>query len=190
MTKYTPFEDFRDGFAAHGFNCLRAAMMKNRKTGSPMPLYLCDSAPQTDFDKIYSIKNIGLMSVTIERQRAKNKVKLCYRCSGFNHSSIDCRPTPKCMVCSGPILRLDCPFKGKKITPTCPNCSGPHVSTFSGCPGHTSNAKKLKTETDNPAIGARRISTDEEPAFTFNLKSIPLFTNADKIYPECFIACI
>ena len=39
-------------------------------------------------------------------------------------------------------------------------------------------------------IEARRISTDKEPALTFNLKSIPLFTNADRLYPGCFIACI
>ena len=46
MPTYTPFKDFKGGFAAHGFQCLRAEMMKNRKTGNPMTLYLCDKAPK------------------------------------------------------------------------------------------------------------------------------------------------
>lgn len=39
-------------------------------------------------------------------------------------------------------------------------------------------------------IEARRISNDEGPAFTFNLKNIPQFPNTDNLYPGCFIACI
>ena len=48
-------------------------MMKNCKTGNPMPLYLCDIAPHKDFEKTYQIKNIYLMLVSIKQQRAQNK---------------------------------------------------------------------------------------------------------------------
>ena len=118
------------------------------------------------------------MSVTIERQRAQNKVKLCYRCNGFNHSSLDCRLTPKCMVCSGPHLRPDCPFKGQKITPTCPNCSGPHVSTFSGCPRHPQNLKKLKTDNNGIAPPPPPPTLPLSKSFAEALRSLPANTKA------------
>ena len=66
MPTFMPFEEFKDGFTGHGFHCLCAMMMKNHKTGNPMPLYLCNIAPCEDFGKIYQIKSIGLMSVTTE----------------------------------------------------------------------------------------------------------------------------
>lgn len=126
----------------YGFTVTRAAMMKNRRTGNPMPMYMVNVMPRPNFDEIYNIKEISHILVTIEAFKSHNQVKQCYRCQGFGHASEVCAFTPKCLKCGEKHLTTECHHKGR-ITPKCANCGQVgHPANFRSCPKHPAQIKK------------------------------------------------
>lgn len=145
----------------YGFIVTRAAMMKNRKTGQPMPMYMVNVLPCKNFEDIYKIKVIAYISVTIEAFKSQNQIKQCYRCQGFGHASEVCKFTPKCLRCAEKHWTKECPHEGK-ITPTCANCGQVgHPATFRGCSKHPLYVKYKQTQkTDNPQKNNNTTSKD------------------------------
>lgn len=94
---------------AHNFTANRAAMMKSRKTGRPIPLYIVDVLPRAKFEEIYNIKEICYIRLAIERFKGANIIKQCYRCQTFCHASEICLLSPKCAKCASPHLTPECP---------------------------------------------------------------------------------
>lgn len=78
----------------HGFSFTRAAMLKNRKTGNPMSLYMVNVLPRKHLKEIYQIKEIHYISDKIEAFNSNQLVKQCYRFQGFRHASEVCNFTP------------------------------------------------------------------------------------------------
>lgn len=135
-----------DALKEKGFIATRAAMLKNRKTQAPMPIYLLNVTPRENFDAIFDITELCCLTVAVERFRGSGIVKQCYRCQAFNHASEICKFAPKCVKCAGPHLTLDCPHKDR-INPTCANCQGPHPASYRGCPKNPQNNRKKSNTT-------------------------------------------
>lgn len=122
-----------DALKERNFSATRAAMIKSRRTGKYMPIYVVNVLPRANFEEIFEIKDICYIRVTVERFKGANIVKQCYKCQRFGHASEICRFEAKCAKCAGSHLTPACPSVGK-ITPKCANCSGEHPSTYRGCP--------------------------------------------------------
>lgn len=100
ITPYTDPQLIIEALKEHNFMASRDAMMKSRKTGRPMPLYVVNVLPKDEFEEIYKINEICYIRVSIERFKGMNIVKQCYHCQKFGHSSEICRLPPKCAKCS------------------------------------------------------------------------------------------
>lgn len=131
-----------------GFQANRAAMLKNRKTGQPMPIYLFNIIPNDKFEEIFNIDELCNVSVTVERFRGAGIIKQCYSCQLFGHASEVCGFTPRCVKCAQNHLSTECPHK-ERITPTCANCHGMHPASYRGCPKNPANLRKPQTKPKN-----------------------------------------
>lgn len=124
-------------------------MLKSRKTGLAIPIYLINVLPCPNFEDIYNITEVLCLNVTVERFKGANIVKQCYSCQGFGHASEICGFTPKCVKCAQAHLTINCPNKENKMTPLCVNCKGPHVASYRGCPRNPINIKRAKASQTN-----------------------------------------
>lgn len=88
-----------DSLNEHIFTVTSAAMLKNRKTGNPVPLYMVNVLPCKNFEKIYLIKLIHSLSINIKAFNNKQRVKQFLNCRGFGHASDVCRFDAKCVKC-------------------------------------------------------------------------------------------
>lgn len=81
----------------------------------------------------------------------KAKIKQCFRCQRFGHSSVDCKaPNDVCRWCSGDHISKNCSAKDRP--PSCANCGGQHPSSSGRCPGcpRTSPNHKKSTKHEKP----------------------------------------
>lgn len=134
------------------FTANRAALLKNRETGNPMPIYLINLLPKDNFDEIYKITEICNLSITLERFKGSNIVKQCHRCQEFGQAFEICNFLLKCVKCAGSHLSPDC-LQICKIIPTYASCSGLHPATYKDCPNPPPPSKlPLKTNLPNQTV--------------------------------------
>lgn len=126
-----------------GFNPSKVLQMKNKRTGSPMPLFLV-SLPRSD-KKIFDIKHVLDLAITIETLNTTAKIGQCFRCQKYGHSQSNCTATIRCVKCGENHRAADCLLLRTEI-PTCANCNGHHVASYRGCP-NAPKPKKYATET-------------------------------------------
>ncbi|GFU36982.1 putative RNA-directed DNA polymerase from transposon X-element [Trichonephila clavipes] len=84
---------------------------------------------------IHDVKTVCYLSVTVDPFRKKKPgATQCYNCNYFNHSSANCRMTPRCLKC-GKITALETARLKKKIEkPRCINCNQEgHVASLRSC---------------------------------------------------------
>ena len=70
------------------------------------------------------------------------KVKQCYRCLEFGHTSGQCENDLRCRKCGGSHVKKDC----QSDKPACVNCHGDHPSSYRGCPEKTKRLPKSQTQ--------------------------------------------
>ena len=70
------------------------------------------------------------------------KVKQCYRCLEFGHTSGQCENDLRCRKCGGSHVKKDC----QSDKPACVNCHGDHPSSYRGCPEKTKRLPKTQTQ--------------------------------------------
>ena len=70
------------------------------------------------------------------------KVKQCYRCLEFGHTSGQCENDLRCRTCGGSHVKKDC----QSDKPACVNCHGDHPSSYRGCPEKTKRLPKSQTQ--------------------------------------------
>lgn len=64
---YTDPQFIIDAIKEYSFIANCTSMMKSRKTGRPMPLYVVNVLPRANFEEIYQINEICYIRVTTER---------------------------------------------------------------------------------------------------------------------------
>ena len=70
------------------------------------------------------------------------KVKQCYRCLEFGHTSGQCENDLRCRKCGGSHVKKDC----QSDKPACVNCHRDHPSSYRGCPETTKRLPKTQTQ--------------------------------------------
>lgn len=144
----TNIEDIVAALRNHEIEPLHIALMRNRKTKLPMPLFLLTLKASPGVDQIDSLKIINYLTVSFEPYKFKN-VAQCYRCQRYGHSSFVCSLTPRCVRCSGPHLKNECNTQPDKFV--CANCNGNHAANYRGCPAHPDNKNKPKKPVNQPS---------------------------------------
>lgn len=138
-----PFTDPKliiDVLKEHSFIANKAAVIKSRRTGSYMPIYVLNAISKANFEDIFKIHEICYIRV-IECFKSTNTVNQCYKCQHFGNASEIRRFKAKCIKCTGLLITFSCPKVGK-ITSKCANCSGEHPPTYRGCPKPSQSRKK------------------------------------------------
>ena len=79
----------------------------------------------------------------------------CYRCQMMGHTALSCKGKVRCLLCSGPHPKEDCPNKG---TFKCANCSGPHRANSPECKAYSTaqNIEKIRAKTNKTYMEARK----------------------------------
>lgn len=99
---YTDLQLIVDALKDYNVTANRTSMMKSRKTGRPMPLYVVNVKQRAKFEEIYNINEICYIRVTIEIFTGTSIFKQCYRCQNFGPPQIFAvSDTPKCAKCAG-----------------------------------------------------------------------------------------
>ncbi|GFS77058.1 nucleic-acid-binding protein from transposon X-element [Nephila pilipes] len=62
-------------------------IMTNKSTGAPMPLFLTILDKNEQNQKIFNLKELACMQITVEALRKKYGPPQCFRCQGVFHSS-------------------------------------------------------------------------------------------------------
>lgn len=136
------------------FAIIQVAQLRSRKDKRPLPLFMLTFEKQEDIKKIYEIKEILHMKVTIEALRRSNVIPQCKNCQGYGHTQKYCRREARCVKCIGKHHTKDCQ-KPKQSHPKCVNCGEAHPANYRGCVVATelqkmrnnSNQKKTETKT-------------------------------------------
>ncbi|GFT16398.1 nucleic-acid-binding protein from transposon X-element [Nephila pilipes] len=128
-----PTDDIAEELREKGFTIHQIYIMTNKSTGAPMPLFLTILDKNEHNQKIFNLKELACMQVTVEALRKKYGPPQCFRCQGFFHSSNYCTRAPKCVKCAGEHLTREC-IQDPKTPPTCCLCGGPHPANYLQCP--------------------------------------------------------
>lgn len=143
IPQFTPQEELIDSFREIGFTATRVAMMKSRKTGQYLPMYVCSILPCENLDTLYDIKRFHHLKVEFVPFNSNGRPSQCYNCLLYGHASEGCKFEPRCVKCAQGHQTKNCPHRGK-ITPKCANCGQDHVASYGGCPMNPLNRRKNK----------------------------------------------
>lgn len=127
---YAELQLIIDALKGYNFITNRTSMMKSRKTGNPVPLYVVNVLPMAKYEEIYNVFEIFYIRLVIERYKGTNIVKQCYRYQNVGHASEIGRLQPKCAKCAGIPLNPECPqiVKLHINAPVSPVCTRQHTA--------------------------------------------------------------
>ncbi|GFV54732.1 nucleic-acid-binding protein from transposon X-element [Trichonephila clavipes] len=144
----------------HNINGEECFNMVNRKSGTPMPLFVIICTKSESNRGIHKITDLNNMKIKIEILRKKYGPPQCYRCQGFFHSSRYCTRAPRCVKCAGDHLTKECK---KKIDepPKCCHCDGDHPASYLQCPKNPQN--RPKKESSKPTQNQEKVFESPPP---------------------------
>ncbi|GFR29794.1 nucleic-acid-binding protein from transposon X-element [Trichonephila clavata] len=90
MPSDTPPQDIIDDLLLLGITVNVVHVMTNRKTGTPMPLFLVTLRRNDDNRNIFNLTEMCYLKIKVEPLRPKTGPAQCFRCQGFFHSSRHC----------------------------------------------------------------------------------------------------
>jgi hypothetical protein len=103
---------------------------------------------------------LGYRKYKVSNYAPKN-ITQCFKCQKFGHTSVRCTNTEACKKCSLPHSHKACTTDPNQ--PSCPNCKGPHPSTFKGCPSY--KAEIIKTDLNKMSY-SQAVAKPEGPTLT------------------------
>ena len=142
----TPLDDIRDDLASQGFNVVKVDQkyrvdrdkdnkiiyVNGKRRYTHLPLFMLSFDKDTTAKKVFEIRYICNMKITIEALKRNNQIPQCKNCQEFNHTNKYCNKIPKCVKCGEKHLTSDCK-KALHTNPKCANCGGNHPANFRGC---------------------------------------------------------
>ncbi|GBN98670.1 Nucleic-acid-binding protein from transposon X-element [Araneus ventricosus] len=130
----TNTEVIKQSLEDQNFHPLKIVNLKQQRSRQPLPMFLVELPNDKNAQKIYNIKTVGNLSITVESFRKKAGFTQCWNCNFFHHSSNNCQSEARCLKCGNSHKTADCEIKTKIENPTCINCgkSG-HVASWKGC---------------------------------------------------------
>ncbi|XP_047098683.1 uncharacterized protein LOC124712434 [Schistocerca piceifrons] len=145
LIPYWETDDIKQALLEKGFLVQEVYQMASPKTrmtesGEHMsaprrkgPNYQVNLLNTEEVQKIFQLKRLQYMTVTVERYKRPSGPTQCYICQRFRHGANQCYLTPRCVKCAGPHLSSVCKMKPEEPA-KCANCAGNHPASFRGCP--------------------------------------------------------
>jgi len=135
----TDVDEISADLAQQGFEIKSVVQKLNITKGSNgeriekrLPLFMLTFSARTDIKKVYEIRYINSMKVTIEALRTNKMIPQCKQCQEYGHTKAYCRKTPKCVKCAGNHLTAMCE-KPRNVEAKCANCQENHPANYRGC---------------------------------------------------------
>ncbi|KAK9679043.1 hypothetical protein QE152_g40346 [Popillia japonica] len=104
--------------------------MRRNRGGRPMPLLLIKISK--DQKRIYHLKEIMSLDISVEALKSKPSIGQCFRCQRYGHAQSRCTAQRKCVACGEDHAARDCQ-RPKTEPPTCANCGEKHPANYRGC---------------------------------------------------------
>ncbi|GFV15333.1 PRE_C2HC domain-containing protein [Trichonephila clavipes] len=117
-----------------GFDVEKIAQLRRFATKSPLPLFMVQIKRSENAQDIYQLKNLNYLTVEVVPFRRRPGASQCFNCNYFNHTSKDCRMTPRCLKCGDSHRTQNCPTIDRLKTLHCINCNEDgHMATSRQC---------------------------------------------------------
>lgn len=130
--------------------------VKRLRQGSerrPIPLVLCVLKKSADSKRIFDLKTVKGLTITVESAKKKTEVGQCHRCQRFGHAQRMCKGAHRCVKCAGEHSTASC-TKAKDAPAKCVLCGGPHTANYKGCPKHPKAAAETRAPAAIPKVKA------------------------------------
>lgn len=128
-----------------GFHPIKVTRMVNQRTKKAFPLVMVE-VPQGE--KIYALKAVENLIVSVERPKPSFHTSQCHRCQGYHHSQRNCHANVRCVKCGQAHDSRDC-SKSRDLPALCANCGGEHTANYRGCPSYP---KPRRTPRRTPTV--------------------------------------
>ena len=154
LDRWTSEDDIKAELQEQGFHGV-LLVDRFKREGRAMPL--CRIEFETEKEARSLLDNglrVGHARFRLEEPRAKPKLLQCYKCQAFGHRQATCKAaTKKCLACGGDTHTE----RGEKCDRQlcCPNCQGPHLALYKGCPAYKRAAAEVKPEGQTEARAKR-----------------------------------
>ncbi|GFS82430.1 nucleic-acid-binding protein from transposon X-element [Trichonephila clavipes] len=163
----TDTADIESDLISQGFEVEKVAQLRKFSTKEPLPIFMVEVRRNEKAELIHDVKTVCYLSVTVDPFRKKPGATQCYNCNYFNHSSKNCRMTPRCLKCGKDHRTGDCSIKEKLEKPRCINCNQEgHVASLRSCTAFP-KIKPKKGEAQNniskPKITQKKIIPATRP---------------------------
>ncbi|GFU21961.1 nucleic-acid-binding protein from transposon X-element [Trichonephila clavipes] len=130
----TDVADIEADLISQGFAVEKVAQLRKFSTKEPLPIFMVEVRRTETAGLIHDVKTVCYLCVTIDPFLKKPGATQCYNCNYFNHSSKNCRMTPRCLKCGKDHRTEDCTIAGKIEKPRCINCNQEgHVASLRSC---------------------------------------------------------
>lgn len=125
-------EEIKEDLKSQGLKIQSAINKKGWKSKAPLDMFILTFSNEEEIKKVYEIKAILNMKVTIEPLKLSKLIPQCKRCQGYGHTQKYCAREPRCVKCAEKHLSSECPLQQSE-TPKCIHCGEDHVASWRGC---------------------------------------------------------
>lgn len=151
LTRETECQTIANELIEMDFNVDKVVQLKKLKNRQPLPIFQITLKDKTKLHEIQKITRFMYMSVVVETYNRPGIINQCYRCQGFNHSSVNCHIAFKCVKCGEQHDSRTC--KKSRDTPaTCANCGGDHPANHTKCPIYIEQTNIMKKRLKIPIL--------------------------------------
>ncbi|GFU57887.1 nucleic-acid-binding protein from transposon X-element [Trichonephila clavipes] len=143
----TNVSDIESELQAKGFKVEKIAQLRKFSTKSPLPLFMIQIKRSENAQDIFKLKNLIYLTVEVVPFRRRPGASQCFNCNYFNHTSKNCKMTPRCLKCEGSHKTHDCPQTERLQALRCINCNEDgHLASSRQCPRFPRLKSKQKSE--------------------------------------------
>ena len=162
--------EIQEALAEQGYEVRRVTNVPHREGDQlrPLPLFRVELEQNSQNPKIYELRSILQIRITVESFKPRTIPPHCRNCQRVGHTKKYCLRAPRCIKCGDNHSSDQC-TQPRTEKCKCANCSGPHPANFKGC-----KAFKQKTMEPHRAV-------DE---ITRRTMSIPTPQNVSQTPPE------
>ncbi|GFV62655.1 nucleic-acid-binding protein from transposon X-element [Trichonephila clavipes] len=148
LPRDTDTSDIHNDLIEEGFTITKVTQLVGKITKQKLPVFLISLPRNIHNAKIFDLKKLSFLSVNVEGYDNKG-VTQCYSCQKFNHTSDNCRLTPRCLKCGENHQTRECGIH-KVEQAFCINCQKfGHMANYAGCPLYPKPKKSTNTPNNN-----------------------------------------
>lgn len=140
-----PTNEIKEGLEEQGFKVRNIMNINKRATKTPLNLFFVDLEPAESNKKIYDLKYLLNMKITVEPPRKSSNITQCTRCQTYGHTKTYCTRPFACVKCGGDHSSSSC-SKSRDLPATCALCDGAHPANYRGCSVYQDLLKKRNNQ--------------------------------------------